>query len=141
MDLDENCPMRIARKAVVISGIALPLFAGLVSMGLAIMDGEGSIGTMLTIMLVGSMANGVCWGSVLLATLAYRNPRSVFFPAVAGIVPLTLLYATLGSSAREPFLVIGLVIAPFYTIPLVLLGAMVGRWFDKRSRSVASDAE
>ncbi len=58
-----------------------------------------------------------------------------FFPGIAGIVPLTVLYATLGTAPIEPLLGIGLIVAPFYTIPLILLGTVVGLWFDRRSRS------
>ena len=114
--------------------MALPTIAGLISMGIATMDGKGSIATMVRSMLIGSVANSVCWGSVLLATRAYRNPRSVLFPALAGIVPLTVFYASLGGPS-DPFLVIGLIVAPFYTIPLILLGALAGLWFDKRPRT------
>ncbi len=128
--------MRTARYAVIVSGIVLPTLVGLISMGLGGMDGTGSMGTMLSLVLIGTVANSVCWGGVLLATLAYRNPKSVFFPAVAGIVPLAVVYAGLGGES-DPLLVIGLIIVPFYTLPLILLGALGGLWFDRRSNREA----
>lgn len=122
--------MRAARIAVVIVGIALPYLAR-VPGGTAWLHHYTSEGMAALLLLEGF--NAIAWGAILATTFLYRRPSSVLFPALFGFGYLAYMHATLdlGSDAQAA---IALIFIPIYALLPMLVGAVIGWFYDRRGR-------
>ncbi len=77
------------------------------------------------------MFNAICWGSILLATLTYRDVRSVWFPALIGFAMPAYWHATLDLASSNSTSAIRLSTIPFMSLPYVGAGWLVGLAFDR----------
>lgn len=75
--------------------------------------------------------NAVGWGAVLLGTLGLRRPRSVWVVAAVGFLLPLVVHSSL-DLASDAQAAIVLVFVPIYSLPLVLVGALLARWYDRR---------
>lgn len=125
--------MRVARIVVVVIGILLPYLARIPG---ALQHGShwltsyfGDPGHRLGAVLFFGAFNAIAWGSVLLATMTYRSPHAVWFPAVLGFGFLAFVHSTydLASDAQAA---VGLVFIPIYSLPFILAGWLLGLVFD-----------
>lgn len=114
--------MKIARLSVVIIGILIPILFG---------HGIGDPGHELAVFLFFGAFNAVTWGSVLMCSLAYRHPASVWFPSLAGFIPLGIAHALLNLNS-DAQAAIALVFIPIYAVPLVIIGGVAGWIYDRR---------
>jgi hypothetical protein len=120
------------RVLIVTVGVLLPYAAripGMIGKGLPwftsyLGSGPGAV-------LFFAAFNAICWGSILAATFTYRDPRSAWFPAVLGFALPALAHVTL-DLASDPQAAIALVFIPIYALPLVLVGWLLGLWFDRK---------
>jgi hypothetical protein len=123
--------MNKQRIFIVIVGILLPYAARVP--GLALKGTKwftSYIPDTLAAFMFFSACNAVCWASILAVTLAYRNPRSAWFPAVFGFAFPLYGHATLDLSS-DAQAAIGLILIPIYSLPLVLVGGLIGFLFDQ----------
>lgn len=123
--------MNNARLLIVIVGILLPYAARVP--GIALKGAEwftSYLPDTLAAFMFFSAWNAVSWGSILAVTFAYRNPRSAWFPAVLGFASLIYGHATLDLSS-DAQAAIGLIFIPIYSLPLVLIGWLIGFIFDR----------
>jgi len=120
------------RVAIVVVGVLLPYAArlpGVLTRGpewLWSYFGEG-LGAVL---LFGAF-NAICWGAILAASYTYSNPHAVWFPAIPGFVFLAFMHVSLDLSA-DAQAAIALLLIPMFSLPLVFVGWMAGKWFDRR---------
>jgi hypothetical protein len=127
--------MNSARVAVVAVGILLPYAArlpGTLTRGPDWLWSYFGGGLGATLFFAG--LNAICWGSVLAASFSYRNPRSVWFPAVLGFSLPFYLHASVDLSS-DPQAAIALVLIPLLSLPLIFVGWLVGRWFDGKMQT------
>lgn len=89
-------------------------------------DGLGAV------LLLGAF-NAICWGAILVASNSYSNPHAAWFPALAGFAFPAFMHATLDLSS-DPQAAIALVLIPLFSLPLVWVGWLAGRWFDHRTK-------
>jgi len=127
--------MNGARLLVVVTGVALPYMArwpGVIIKGPEWFGQylQGGMGGMILL----GFFNALCWGGVLLGSLCYRHPRSVWFPLALGFALPAYGHATVDLSA-DAQAAVALVFIPIYSLPLVLLGWLLGLWYD-RTRTV-----
>lgn len=126
----QRISMRAARLAVVIIGIVLPYLAR-VPGGTTWLRQYTSGGVGALLLLEGF--NAIAWGAILATTFLYRRPSSVIFPALFGFGYLAYMHATLdlGSDAQAG---IALIFIPIYALLPVLVGAVIGWFYDRRRR-------
>ena len=122
---------------VVAVGILLPYLAripGILTRGPAWFTSflDGGIGAAVFF----GAFNAVLWASVLLAVRSYRHARSAWFPVIIGFALPALAYATIDLAASSTA-ALGLVFIPLEAVPLVAVGWLVGRYFDRRSPPTA----
>ena len=122
-----------ARALVIAIGVALPYLArlpGVLTRGPDWLWSyfSGGIGAVL---FFGGL-NAICWGAVMAASFSFRNPHAVWFPAVFGFSLPAYLHASLDLSS-DPQAAIAFVMIPLLSLPLVFLGWLVGRWFDRKT--------
>jgi ACR3 family arsenite efflux pump ArsB len=123
--------MQRARLIVIVVGILLPYLARIPG---AFIKGkswftsyfDGGIGGTAFICVL----QALCWGSILLASLKYQHPSTIWFPAVFGFVGVAIAHACLNLSSSSTA-AIGLVAIPLLSVPLVLIGWLVGLWFER----------
>jgi hypothetical protein len=124
--------MKTARIAIVVFGILLPYFAripGTLIKGAAWFTSY--LGNGLGAIAFFGAFNAVCWASILGASFTYRHPSSVWFPAVLGFAFPAVAHAFLDLSSSSTA-AIALVFIPIFSLPFVLVGWLVGLWFDRR---------
>ena len=124
--------MAVARIVICVVGIALPYAARIPG---AIAYGPDWFNSYLpsswsAFLLIGKF-NAICWGSVLLATLTYRNALSVLFPAAFGFA-----FAFWGNAmldlASDAQAAIAIIFIPIYALPFVCVGWAIGFVFDRQ---------
>lgn len=120
LNYNENTMRRI-RLFIVIGGILLPYIAAIMNSSLPL-DLGGAL-------FLGAL-NAICWGSILLATIGYRDPTSAIFPIVAGFVWPTLFYLTFNGKSSP----LGFIFLPIENLGFVFAGWLIGRYVDKRSQ-------
>jgi hypothetical protein len=122
-----------ARLLIVVFGIFVPYLAripGVFFKGtewLTSFFGDPPIGAFLFF----GAFNAVCWGSILFGSFSYKNPKSILFPAIFGFAFPAIAYACLDLSSSSTAAV-ALVFIPIYSFPLVFLGWLIGRWYDRK---------
>ncbi len=124
--------MKTAKLLVVCLGITLPysvrslaaLFKGFHWLKQFTRDG-------LTIFLFINIPSLICWGSIFLAVSVYRHQKAAWFPVIFGFALPTLVYASLDLSA-DALNSIALITAPIFSLPLVLIGFLIGVKYDKK---------
>lgn len=124
--------MKTSRILIVIVGILLPYLArvpGTFTRGADwftsyLGNGIGAV------ILLGAL-NAICWGSILGTSFSYRHSSSVWFPAAFGFAFLAVAHAFVDLSSSSTA-AIALVFIPIFSVPLVLVGWLVGLWFDRR---------
>ncbi len=122
--------MSKARLLIVLVGVVLPYAAripGMITQGLGWFT---SYWNGWHAFLFFGLFNAVCWGSILLATLTYRDVRSVWYPAVIGFAMPAWWHATLDLSSSSTS-AIGLMFIPIMALPYVGVGWLVGLAFDR----------
>lgn len=126
--------METARLCIIVVGILLPCLTRIPG---AFFHGLGWLTAMFgsgpEALLFLGLFNAVCWGSIVLAVRSYHNPRSAWFPSVLGFAFPVLGYASVDLTAASTA-AIALVLIPFYSLPLVFAGWLVGRSYDRRVR-------
>ena len=123
--------MRNARLLVIAIGILLPYLArvpGIFVKGTGWLTSylEGGLGALVFI----AGLQAICWGSILAASLSYRHPASLWFPAVLGFGFVALAHGFLDLSSTSTAAV-ALVAIPFASLPLVFVGWLLGLWYDR----------
>jgi hypothetical protein len=124
--------MKSARLLVVVIGILLPFLARIPG---ALIHGKSWFNAYFDSGLGGlafiSGLQALCWGAVLLASLSYRKPSSIWFPGALGFGFAAIGHGTLdlesGSTAA-----LGLIAIPILSLPVVLIGWLVGLGFQKK---------
>jgi len=128
------------RIAIVAVGVVLPYAARLPG---ALTSGPDWLwsyfGDGLGAVLFFGAFNAICWGAILAASYTYRNPHAVWFPAVLGFVFSAFMHVSLDLSA-DAQAAIALALIPILSLPLVFVGWLVGRWFDRRKVVGGPDA-
>ena len=76
--------------------------------------------------------NAICWGAIFAASYAYRNPHAVWFPATLGFAFPAFMHASIDLTA-DAQAAIALVLIPLFSLPLVFVGWLLGKWFDRRT--------
>ena len=121
------------RVAIVVVGVLLPYAArlpGVLTRGpewLWSYFGEG-----LGAVLFFGAFNAICWGAILAASYTYSNPHAVWFPAILGFVFPAFMHVSLDLSS-DAQAAIALLLIPMLSLPLVFVGWIVGKWFDRRA--------
>lgn len=122
-----------SRIAIVVVGILLPYVARLPGVFTHGPDWLWSyLGHGVAAALFFGLFNAIAWGAVLKASYSYRNPHAVWFAAVPAFVFLAANHAFLDLSA-DPQAALGLLFIPLYSLPLVWVGWLAGKWFDQRT--------
>lgn len=122
--------MTLARWLIVLVGILLPYAAripGIYSHGLSWLTSY--VGGWQAVVFFGSF-NAICWVSILIATIPYRDVRSVWFPSLLGFGALAVGHAVIDLSA-DAQAAIGLIFIPIYSLPFVFVGGLIGLAFDR----------
>ena len=117
---------------IVVIGIILPFVAripGVLFQGSDWLTSYFGSGVFAILFL--SAFNAICWGSILCSTFSYRSPKAVWFPAGFGFVFPAIAHGTLDLSS-DAQAALGLIFIPIYALPLVLVGWLVGIWFDRK---------
>lgn len=120
----------MARWLIVLVGILLPYatrIVGIPAHGLSWFTSY--VNTWQAVVFFGSF-NAICWVSILIATLPYRDVRSVWFPALLGFGSLAAGHAMIDLSA-DAQAAIGLIFIPIYSLPFVFVGGLIGLAFDR----------
>lgn len=123
--------MKIARLRIILIGILLPFLARIPGM---LIHGknwftsyfDGGLGGVAFI----SGLQMLCWGSILLATLSYKQTKAVWFPAALGFGFAGLSHGFLDLSSGSTA-ALGLVAIPLLSLPVVLIGWLLGLWYQK----------
>jgi hypothetical protein len=124
--------MKTARILIVVIGILLPYLARLPGTFVNGIDWFTSyFGTGIGAVIFFEVFNAICWGSILGTSFSYRHSCSVWFPAGFGFAFLAVSHAFL-DLASSSTAAIALVFIPIYSLPFVLIGWLVGLWFDRR---------
>jgi len=110
--------MHRVRLFVVTGGILLPYVAAMLNSSLPFGVREG--------LFVGVL-NSICWGSILVATIGFRNPTSALFPIVIGYAWPILFYLTFNSKSSP----VGFIFLPIENLVFVFAGWLAGRYVDK----------
>lgn len=124
--------MKTARILVIVIGVLLPYLSripGTFIKGAAWFTSY--LGSGIGAIIFFGVFNAICWGSILGASFSYRHPSSVCFPAILGFAALAAMHAFL-DLASSSTAAIALVFIPIYSLPLVLIGWLIGLWFDRR---------
>jgi hypothetical protein len=133
--------MSKARLLIVLVGVVLPFAARIPGMITQGVNWFTSYWTGWHSFLFFGTFNSICWGSILLATLTYRDVRSVWFPALIGFAMPAYWHATLDIASSNFFSAIKLSTIPFLSLPYVGVGWLVGLAFDRLVfNSPAADA-
>jgi hypothetical protein len=133
--------VRIARLLIVIVGVLLPFAARIPGAFVYGPDWLTSyLSGGLSAVLFISAFNCVCWVAILLATSKYKHVGSVWFPATAGFLLPLAAHASLDLSS-DSTAAIALIFIPFASLPLVLIGWLLGLWFDRRHKPQADSVE
>jgi hypothetical protein len=124
--------MKTARLLVIVVGVLLPYLARIPGMAV---NGVGWFtsylgGGLAGVAFIGAF-NAVCWVSILAATCTYRHARSVWFPAVLGFALPAIVHASVDLAADAQAAIV-LVFIPLYSLPLVFIGWLIGRWYDRK---------
>jgi hypothetical protein len=124
--------MKTARILIVVVGILLPYLARIPGVFVKGADWftsylDGGIGGFLFF----GVFEAICWGSILGASFSYRHSRSVWFPAIFGFIFPALGNAFLDLSSSSTAAV-ALVFIPIYSLPLMVVGWLIGLWFDRK---------
>lgn len=77
--------------------------------------------------------SAVVWGGLLLCSWLYRRMSSLWIPALLGYGFLAWVYGSIDLRA-DAQAALGLLIAPLYSLAPMLLGGLIGWWFDRRAR-------
>ncbi|KRG43128.1 hypothetical protein ARC20_10085 [Stenotrophomonas panacihumi] len=77
--------------------------------------------------------SAVVWGGLLLCSWLYRRMSSLWIPALLGYGFLAWVYGSIDLRA-DAQAALGLLIAPMYSLAPMLLGGLIGWWFDRRPR-------
>ena len=122
--------MRKVHFAVIVFGILLPYLAR-VPRGLSWLNEYTSLGIAAFLMI--EAFNAISWGSIVLLSFWYQRPASILFPVVFGFSYLAWAHFSLDlkSDAQAG---IALFIIPIYALLPILIGALIGYFFDRRSR-------
>ena len=123
--------MKTARVLIVVIGILLPFLSRIPG---ALIKGkswftcyfDGGLGGTAFI----SALQALCWGSILLATLSYKQTNAVWFPGAFGFAFVGLSHAFLNLSSSSTA-AIGLVAIPLLSLPVVLVGWLIGLWYQR----------
>jgi hypothetical protein len=130
--------MRKARIVIAVVGILLPYVARIPG---ALIHGA----TWLTsyfgsewwaIFFFGAF-DALTWGSIIAATRSYQHVRSCWFPAVFGFA-LPLVAHTVVDLSADAQAAIALVIIPVYSLVGVVIGWLLGLWYDRRVTRLAA---
>ncbi len=84
-----------------------------------------------------SAFHAICWGAILLAVCSFRRPTSAWFPAIFGFAVPAVAYASLDLRSSSTAAV-AMVFVPIYSLPLLLLGWLIGRYFDRRAAPITA---
>ena len=123
--------MRNVRIVIVVIGILLPYLARLP--GIPTHGAQWLVsyfGTGIGAVLFVGVFNAINWGAIAIATRSYDHPRSAWFPVVLGFALPVWAHSMLDLSS-DAQAGIALVFIPIYSLPLVLAGWQLGRWFDR----------
>lgn len=77
--------------------------------------------------------SAVVWGGLLVCSWLYRRMSSLWIPALLGYGFLAWVYGSIDLRA-DAQAALGLLIAPMYSLAPMLLGGLIGWWFDRRLR-------
>ncbi len=122
--------MTRARWLIVVVGILLPYAARIPGM---IAHGPSWFTSYVAgwqLMAFIASFNVACWVAVLVSTFFYRHVQSVWFPVLLGFGSLAYQHATLDLAA-DAQAAIGLIFIPFFSLPYVAAGALIGLAFDR----------
>jgi len=123
--------MKTARILVVI-GILLPYLSRIPGTFIKGADCFTSyLGSGIGAIIFSGVFSAICWGSIWGASFSYRHPSSVWFPAIPGFTLLAAMHAFM-DLASSSTAAIALVFIPIYSLPLVLIGWLIGLWFDRK---------
>lgn len=121
--------MRMTRVIIALVGIFLP-YAARLPRGLAWLAQYTDVG--LGGYLLFGAFNAIAWGAILAASLLYRHPASVLFPALCGFGFLTWAHASLDLAA-DAQAAIALAFIPIYALLPIAIGTAIGYLVDRRS--------
>lgn len=129
--------MKRVRQAIVVVGVLSPYLARIPGMFTEGVDWMLQyVQTGVTGFLFIAAFNAVAWGAVLLASLAYRHPSSVGYPAVLALASNLWLHGAV-DLASDAQAAIALLVIPFMTLPFTATGFIVGWWIDRRKPAAA----
>lgn len=74
--------------------------------------------------------NIVCWAPVIVGSLLYRAPSSIWYPAAGALGSSAVMHSTVDLSADAQAAVI-LVFIPFLTLPFAATGWIIGYTIDR----------
>jgi hypothetical protein len=80
--------------------------------------------------------NAIFWGSVLLAVSTFHQLRSAWFPVILGFAFPAIAYAFVDLTSSSTA-ALGLIFIPLYALPLVLIGWLAGRYYDRKRGAAA----
>jgi hypothetical protein len=123
--------MGTARRLVCWAGIILPYAArvpGIPTHGVEWFE-QYTTGGLPFLALI-SLADAICWGSVVMLSYAYRWPVSILFPSVLGLGSLAIAHGTL-DLASDAQAAIGLLFIPIFSLPFVAIGWAIGFLVDR----------
>lgn len=123
--------MKTARLLIIVVGVLLPFLARIPG---ALIEGkswftsyfDGGFGGVAFIIGL----HVLCWGSILLATFSYKQTTAVWFPAVFGFAFAGLSHAFLNLNSSSTA-ALGLVAIPLLSVPVVLIGWLLGLWYQR----------
>jgi hypothetical protein len=123
--------MKTARILIILIGILLPFIAripGVFIKGKSWFTCyfDGGIGGVAFI----AGLQSLCWGSILLSSFTYRQPSALWFPAALGFAFVALAHAFLDLNSSSTA-AIGLAAIPVMSLPIILIGWMLGLWFQR----------
>jgi len=78
--------------------------------------------------------NAVCWGAVILGSLAYHRPQTIWFPAAGALLSSFWMHSTVDLAA-DAQAAIALVIIPFLTLPFSATGWIIGYFTERIQRA------
>lgn len=122
--------MKKGRITIVILGILLPYLARIPG---SILHGKYWLvqyisGGLAGFLILGGF-NAICWGNILAFTFAYRRAYSIWFPVIVGFAyPIYGHYSL--DIASDGQAAIALIVIPIRSVPLVILGGLIGLVFD-----------
>ncbi|MDG2525590.1 hypothetical protein P6166_09510 [Stenotrophomonas sp. HITSZ_GD] len=120
----------LLRVLIVVFALVLPYLARLPGgrewLGQLTYSGWGGFGFL-------AACSAVVWGGLLLCSWLYRRMSSLWIPALLGYGFLAWVYGSINLRA-DAQAALGLLIAPMYSLAPMLLGGLLGWWFDRRPR-------